>query len=179
MKYAAFLSGINVGKRRVKMPVLAEVFEELGHQNVATFIASGNVIFQSNKRKQSLIEDNAGDALRQRLGYEVNVFVRSFDDLKTIANAETLDEHESGQSTINVAFMRNELDAKTADKLESVRTEHDSFRVIGREFYWICTTRISESKVWALPETKSIQLPRNTVRNITTIRRLVSKFFTD
>ena len=179
MKYAAFLSGINVGNRRVKMPVLANVFKELGHQNVATFIASGNVVFESSKRKQSLLENNASNALRQTLGYDVNVFVRQSDDLKTIANAKTFNDLESRGSAINIAFMRNELDAKTASMLESVRTKHDSFRVIGREFYWICTTKISESKVWGLPDTKQLELPDCTLRNISTIRKLVAKFFVD
>lgn len=177
MKYAAFLSGINVGKRRVKMPVLAKVFEELGHQNVATFIASGNVVFESKKRKQSLIESAASNALQQTLGYEVDVFVRRSDDLETIASARMFDDHESRGAAINVAFMRNKLDAKTASMLESVRTEYDSFRVIGREFFWICTTKISESNVWGLPETKQLDLPDCTLRNISTIRKLVAKFF--
>ena len=161
------------------MPVLANVFEELGHHNVATFIASGNVVFESTKRKHSLIENTASNALRKTLGYEVDVFVRRSDDLEAIANASTFNDLETRGSAINVAFMRNALDAKTADMLESVRTKHDSFRVIGREFYWICTTKISESKVWGLPEAKQLDLPDCTLRNISTIRKLVAKFFAD
>lgn len=48
MKYIAFLRGINVGgKNKVAMAELKKCFEELGFTNVKTFIASGNVIFET------------------------------------------------------------------------------------------------------------------------------------
>jgi uncharacterized protein (DUF1697 family) len=44
----ALIRGINVGgKNLIKMPDLRRVFEGLGHKNVATYIASGNVLFES------------------------------------------------------------------------------------------------------------------------------------
>jgi len=50
MKYIALLRGINVGgKNKVPMAGLKKCFEGLGFSNVATYIASGNVIFESTK----------------------------------------------------------------------------------------------------------------------------------
>ena len=46
-RYVAFLRGINLGKRRPPMSELKRLFEELGFTNVATFIASGNVLFET------------------------------------------------------------------------------------------------------------------------------------
>src|SRR5207344_462046 len=47
-RYVALLRGINVGgKNSVPMGRLREVLEELGFTDVATYIASGNVIFDS------------------------------------------------------------------------------------------------------------------------------------
>ncbi len=43
--YVAFLRAINVGGHNVKMEVLRALFEAQGYADVATFIASGNVIF--------------------------------------------------------------------------------------------------------------------------------------
>ncbi len=48
MKYVAFLRAVNVGGRLVKMDVLRGIFEKLGLTEVSTFIASGNVIFESD-----------------------------------------------------------------------------------------------------------------------------------
>ena len=48
--YLALLRGINVGgKNKVPMAELKACFEELGGENVRTYIASGNVMFESNK----------------------------------------------------------------------------------------------------------------------------------
>jgi uncharacterized protein (DUF1697 family) len=50
MKYVALLRGINVGgKNIVPMAGLKKCLEELGFTNVATYIASGNVFFESDK----------------------------------------------------------------------------------------------------------------------------------
>ena len=73
LQYIAFLRAINVGGHIVKMDELRRLFTELGFANVATLIASGNVIFQT---------DAAGDGrdlewrierhLQQALGYDVD-----------------------------------------------------------------------------------------------------------
>jgi uncharacterized protein (DUF1697 family) len=58
--YITFLRGINVGgKNKVLMSELKTCMENLGFSNVSTYIASGNVIFDSDKKPEeikSLIE---------------------------------------------------------------------------------------------------------------------------
>jgi uncharacterized protein (DUF1697 family) len=50
IKYVAFLRGINVGgKRLIKMEDLRRVVESIGLKNVRTFIASGNVLFETSQ----------------------------------------------------------------------------------------------------------------------------------
>ena len=50
MKYVVLLRGINVGgKNKVPMAGLKKCLEELGFTNVSTYIASGNVILESDK----------------------------------------------------------------------------------------------------------------------------------
>jgi uncharacterized protein (DUF1697 family) len=54
-KYVALLRGINVGgKNKVPMAGLRKCLEELGFSNVSTYIASGNVIFESDKRPEEI-----------------------------------------------------------------------------------------------------------------------------
>ena len=52
--HIAFLRGINLGKRRIKMEQLRECFEALKFAGVETFIASGNVVFSSKAADTSL-----------------------------------------------------------------------------------------------------------------------------
>src|SRR6476620_4469524 len=77
MRLIAFLRAINVGGHTVKMEVLRRLFEELGFENVETFIASGNVIFDAPDDDQGALEKQIEGQLRTSLGYEVATFVRS------------------------------------------------------------------------------------------------------
>ncbi|HYG83938.1 MAG TPA: DUF1697 domain-containing protein [Verrucomicrobiae bacterium] len=56
--YIALLRGINVGgKNKVPMAALRQYLEELGYQNVKTLIASGNVVFTSDKQPDQLTKE--------------------------------------------------------------------------------------------------------------------------
>jgi uncharacterized protein (DUF1697 family) len=60
MTYVALLRGINVGGNNlIRMVALKASFERAGFRNVATYIQSGNVVFES--------EDNDGGTLERRI----------------------------------------------------------------------------------------------------------------
>lgn len=76
-RFIAFLRAINVGRgRTVKMRSLRQVFESLGLSKVTTFIASGNVVFETRTKKTKMLERKIEGALKDALGYEVHTFVR-------------------------------------------------------------------------------------------------------
>ena len=56
MKYAAFLRAINVGGHIVKMDRLRTLFEAAGFRGAETFIASGNVVFESSRKSAADLE---------------------------------------------------------------------------------------------------------------------------
>jgi uncharacterized protein (DUF1697 family) len=74
-RYVAFLRGMNLGGRRITNEALRAHFEALGCEGVATFRASGNVIFESAGRPAALTT-TLEDGLAEALGYEVPVFLR-------------------------------------------------------------------------------------------------------
>jgi uncharacterized protein (DUF1697 family) len=87
MKYVALLRGINVGgKNKVPMAALKECFEEVGFSNVMTYIASGNVLLESDKKHnevQALIEEILPKKFR--LDAElIRVLVLSHEQLKDV-----------------------------------------------------------------------------------------------
>jgi len=155
------------------MSRLVTLFEDLGHTSVKSFIASGNILFDSSIRSSSAIETKASQHLEASLGYEVDVFVRTCDEIAEIARAKHFPEDGQEGNTIHVSFVHQPLASEISKKLENVRTTLDQFRVLNREFYWLCrSARSSDSKVWTLPELKSLRLPSATMRNIKTIRKL-------
>ena len=57
MKYVLLLRGINVGgKNKVAMSDLKDMISKLGYENVITYINSGNIIFESNDKKEIVKE---------------------------------------------------------------------------------------------------------------------------
>jgi uncharacterized protein (DUF1697 family) len=176
-RYVAFLRGINLGKRRLSMSTLASIFEKIGHAEVATFIASGNVIFTSRSRNSSALEARASAELETALGYGVDVFVRTLEAVATIAGSKPFPQDGRDRIIVHVGFLHQELPTEIARKLEAVRTPTDELRVSGREYYWLCRTLTSQSKFWTLPEVRALRLPTSTMRNMTSIRKLVGRHF--
>ena len=84
-RYVAFLRAINVGGRVVKMERLRQLFEELGFAKVETFIASGNVIFESRSQSAPALQKKIESYLHKFLGYEVATFLRTDAELAKIA----------------------------------------------------------------------------------------------
>ncbi|MBA3530542.1 MAG: DUF1697 domain-containing protein [Ardenticatenales bacterium] len=173
-RHIAFLRAINVGKRRVKMDHLRTLFEALGFANVATFIASGNVIFEAAVEDTRALEQQIERHLRQELGYEVTTFVRSAAELSAIAQHQPFPASEVEGHALSIAFLSSPPPDEAAQKLLSLRTEIDDFVVHEREVYWLCRTRLSESAFSGGLLEKTLGMAA-TVRNVTTVQKLAAK----
>lgn len=78
-----FLRGINVGGHRsVTMDDLSRAFVSLGLSNVRTHIQSGNVIFETAPANRAALTRQIEKALRQLLGDEVAVFLRTIREIE-------------------------------------------------------------------------------------------------
>ncbi len=176
MHYVALLRGINLGKRRVKMDALRAHFEALKFRRVSTFIASGNVLFETSARDAAKLETQIERHLAQTLGYSVDTFLRTADEMTAVAAAKPFPPGEMASeiNTINVIFLKDAPNPADARRLEAIRTDYDAFRVIGREFYWLTRGRMSASTVWELPEMKHVKLPNSTMRNLNTCQKLAT-----
>jgi len=174
--YIAFLRGINLGKRRVKMEQLRGLFEAMKFTAVETFIASGNVLFTAKSADAGMLGRRIEVHLEKSLGYAVDTFVRSRAEVAAIAAARPFaaaDFNHPGH-TIHVGFLREKLTPEQTLKLSKCHTDVDEFRVIGREYYWLCRIKTNESKVWTLPQLREIRMPSSSMRNLTTLRKLAA-----
>src|SRR5687767_3383922 len=107
-QYIAFLRAINVGGHVVKMDVLKSIFESLGYSKCATFIASGNVLFESRKQPARL-EKEIEKKLASALGYDVATFIRTPAELRAISEGAPA---ETG-ATLFVGFLHDPPSAAT------------------------------------------------------------------
>jgi uncharacterized protein (DUF1697 family) len=172
----AFLRAINVGGRNVSMAELRRVFERRGLKEVETFIASGNVIFRSDAIDLRALELSIGDGLRRALGYEVSTFIRTEEELQSIAKHKPFTAAQlKGAQALNVGFLSGPPDRNAKKVIAAFTTESDAFHLHGREVYWLCRTRQSDSKFNNVRFEKSLNT-RATWRGMTTITRVATKY---
>ena len=85
IKYVAFLRGINVGgKRLIKMEDLRRVVASIGLKNVRTFIASGNVLFETSQTNREALTRKIEKNLLTAFDHDVPVVLQTIDELKEI-----------------------------------------------------------------------------------------------
>jgi uncharacterized protein (DUF1697 family) len=172
----AFLRAINVGGHTVTMGELRGLFERLGFKGVETFIASGNVIFDAPSKDTSALERRIEDHLQESLGYEVKTFIRTDVEVAAIARHQpfTASERESA-GALCVGFLAEPLKAEGRKSLMALKTEIDDFHVHGREVYWVCRKKQSESTFSNVRFEKIVKC-RTTFRGVKTVARLATKY---
>jgi uncharacterized protein (DUF1697 family) len=176
-RYVAFMRALNVGGRIVKMDRLRALFEELGFANVATYIASGNVIFDSPEADAGRLESTINAHLETSLGYTVGTYVRTPAELAQVAAHRPFaaDDLDAPGHTLYVNFLPHALSADAVAKLMALRTPVDDFAVHGREMYWLCRTRMSDSTITGPQLQRALGVPV-TSRNLNTVRKLAEKY---
>jgi uncharacterized protein (DUF1697 family) len=172
----AFLRAINAGPGRVvKKNVLRQTFESLGFSGVATLLGSGNVVFETRTKDVGTLERKIEHRLKQALGCNVPVFIRTHAELKKIAALELLETSEIHDADLNIILLADNLDARSKAKLVALTTETDGFRVHGREIYWWRRKKPGTSLFSTVPLAKVLCVPF-TIRSTSTIRKLVAKW---
>ena len=175
MKHVAFLRAVNVGGRYVRKEDLKRAFAALPVQNVETFIASGNVIFDAPSRRAARLERLAEGALEETLGLAVDTFVRSIAALQQIGPSGPFQESDvEPGATLYVGFMRHALDGKAAEQVRGFSSSSHEFRLVGREMFWL--RRPSADPRLSGPPLEKVLGVRATFRNVRTVLRILEKF---
>ncbi|MBK6779234.1 MAG: DUF1697 domain-containing protein [Gemmatimonadetes bacterium] len=175
-RVVAFLRAINVGGHIVPMARLKALFEAQGLAGVETFIASGNVIFESRATRLDRLEATLAAHLEAELGYGVAVFLRTGAELAAIASHPAFPPGEvRGAYAVHVAFLGAPPSRAAARTVAGFTTAEDAFHVRGREVYWLCRIRTSDSAFSNVRFEKVLGMPA-TFRNRNTLDRIVAKY---
>ncbi|MFN7927066.1 MAG: DUF1697 domain-containing protein [Blastocatellia bacterium] len=172
----AFLRAINVGGHNVKMETLGALFVELGFTDVETFIASGNVIFTTNRLDIGTLEQRIADHLQASLGYAVATFLRTDAEVQAVANYQPFAAEEMQAAlALNVGFLAEPLSREASEKVLTYRNAMDDLHLQGREIYWLCRMRQTESP-FAKAGFEKIVKVKATFRGLNTVRKLAAKY---
>jgi uncharacterized protein (DUF1697 family) len=175
-RHVAFLRGINLGKRRVKMDELRRAFESLEHDNVATYIASGNVIFDHQGSNLAALESRIEAHLETVLGFAVDTFVRALPELERITRLDAVAHARAEGFNIHVIFLRRDAGTGVERALGAFEGPDDRFHVRGREVLWLRRGRMTDSLVRDRDLQKAFAGLGNTMRNMNTVEQITAKF---
>ncbi len=160
---------------RLKWKPCAQLFESFGFSDVETFIASGNVIFESPEQDRTSLELMIASGLQKALGYEVATFIRTGAELAQIAAYQAFPQSEVDLATaFNIAFLSGPLDKKAKQKLMALKTDIDAFATHASEVYWLCRRRQSESTFSNVVLEKTLGV-KSTLRGINTLEKLAAR----
>ena len=174
-RYVAFLRGMNLGNRRIKNEELRRHFEAMGFEEVATFRASGNVIFAAKREAEAKLAARVEAELDERLGYDVPVFLRSATELAAVVAHEPFGAKTVAKSKgkLQVSFLKKKPTAAAKKKALALASEEDLLAIEGRELYWLPSGGISESDL----DLKAIDaaLGAGTMRTMGTVKQIAAK----
>lgn len=171
-KYVAFLRAINVGGHTVKMDHLRKLFEELGFASVETFIASGNVIFETTARNTASLEKQIREQLRMSLGYHVDAFLRTGPEVMEIERRSPF-RADRKEKDVYVAFLHETPGGAAFSALMGLKNKLNDFAVHDREVYWLRLNK--DGSIFLKNSLEKILKTSATVRNLTSIQKLLEK----
>lgn len=171
--WIALLRGINVGgAHRLAMADLRATVGGLGWSDVATYIQSGNVVFDADE-DEATVAGRLCDALVVEHGLDVPVVVRSADEVAWAADSHPDAASGLDPKFLHVAFLDRRPPADRVAELAADAFAPDRWALDGREL----SLTYPEGSARSTMTIDRFERPWGvtaTARNLNTVRRLVA-----
>jgi uncharacterized protein (DUF1697 family) len=173
MIHVALLRGINVGgNKKLPMKDLAGLLENLGCEEVQTYIQSGNAVFRAPAPLAAEIPASLAKAIREKFGFEVPVVLRKAADLRKVLETNPFLSMDADRSHLYVGFLKHAPEPAAVKGLDPKRSPGDSFAVLGQEVYLHLPKDVAATKLTNAYFDKALGTVC-TVRNWNTVQALV------
>ncbi|WP_030602861.1 DUF1697 domain-containing protein [Streptomyces fulvoviolaceus] len=146
--YAALLRGINVGgSRKVPMADLRTLMEGLGHDDVRTYLQSGQAVFTADHGDEESLAAELAGAIEKRFGFAVDVIVRDHAYLKAIAEDCPFPAAELEAKQLHVTYFSAPVDADRFAEIDRDTYLPEEFRLGDRALYLYAPNGLGRSKL--------------------------------
>lgn len=174
MKYCAFLRGVNVKGTNMKMADVCQVFKNTGMNDVSSVLASGNILFSSEKKEEEL-KGILEKAMSDYFSYEAFLFTKSEKEVKAYWDENPFEKNDNlhcyafvGNSGIENILMEEFQKASKA--------EHEAADIVNNNFYWqVPKGNTLDSAFGKILGKKSLK-DQFTSRNINTFEKVLKIF---
>lgn len=174
MKYCAFLRGVNVNGTSMKMAEVCSVFESVGMEQVTSVLASGNILFSSEKNPE-IIKAELEKAMSAHFSYEAYVFLRNENEIADMISQNPFEADADFHTYIFITL--------EGVKEELLQIFKNSEKAIGEKavvvngiFYWqVPKGNTLQSAFGKVLGRKSLK-DKLTSRNVNTFVKISNKF---
>jgi len=134
MRFCAFLRGVNVNGTSMKMADVRDVFESAGLSEVSSVLASGNILFSSEKSVNEL-KISLERAMSDHFKYDAFMFIKTKDEVKQILQDVPFQNDSS--SHVYAFIGEDGIDKMLDDEFSKVKaSETEKAKVVNHHFYW-------------------------------------------
>ena len=172
----AFLRGINVsGKNKVPMAKLKEGVEQLGFQEVKTYLNSGNVIFSSDGDDVRSFTNQIEIMIKNQFGLDIPVFVISKEELEDILrNAPDWWGNENKEIYDNLIFiMPPATFAEVSNKIGEPKKELEKIKDYKEVVFWSFSRKDYQKTNWWSKTASTSISKKLTIRTANTVKKIV------
>ena len=129
------------------MAELRVLLTKSGHQNIRTYIQSGNCVLESGETNPQKIEADIHGAIKSQFGYDVPVIALTDESLKQIIEDTPFTVSEDDEKTVHIFFLSQPAAAADIQKLEFLKAPTETFKLTDTAFYLYAPSGIGRSKL--------------------------------
>ena len=171
----ALLRGINVGgHHKVPMAELRAACATAGLTQVASYIQTGNVIFDGGPDDEHECAELIADIIESTFGFRIPVTVRTADQLQAALAAHPFDPPNDGEKMLHILFCDRAPASDQVATLDPDRSPNDQWSVIGREIHVRYGEGSARSKLTVNWFEKGLEVA-TTGRNLVTVRAILER----
>ena len=174
MIYIALLRGINVGGHKIiKMADLRSLLEDVGFQDVMTYIQSGNIVFKSAVQIPAKLENKISITILDQYGFEVPVIVKQRSEIEGImANNPFTDPKDIDENKVYFVLLKNQPKPEMVKALSELQFENEELVITPKCVYLKCALGAGKAKCDNNLIERKLQVEATT-RNTKTLLKLL------
>lgn len=147
--YISILRGINVsGQKLIKMDALRRTYEELGFNNVTTYVQSGNVIFSGEEFNDKDLELKLSLQIEKDFGFVVPVIVFGIEKLKKVIEENPFSKDpDKDPSYLHVTFLSSRPDTFDKNIIDEKKQNGEEVATSNDAVYLYCPNGYGNTKL--------------------------------
>jgi uncharacterized protein (DUF1697 family) len=169
-RFIALFRGLNVGGHKAPMAELRALLEAAGARNVATYIQSGNAVFDSGAAPGPLTA-KVEKAFKAHFGYASDMVLRTLPEWREAMASSPFRAEAKNPKMVHIGFFKSKPDPARTDALDLLASAGDRVVVRGREAHLLLPEGLARSKLANALMTRNLGAPV-TLRNWRTVEIL-------